>query len=63
MFQLSKRKAAELMLERVKQLAPVASATLPKPRKQAAPKKKTRNLIKVPTLGGTGTYSKPLLRL
>jgi hypothetical protein len=35
------------MLERLKQLAPLASATLPKSRKPVAPKKKTRNLIKV----------------
>ena len=48
LFQLSKRRAAELMLEGLKQLAPVASATLPKPRKPVVPKKKTRNLIKVP---------------
>jgi hypothetical protein len=46
-LQLSKRRAAEQMLESLKQLAPIVSATLPKPRKPVAPKKKTRNLIKV----------------
>ena len=35
------------MLDRLKQLAPVASASVPKPRKVVTGKKKSRNLIKV----------------
>ena len=42
----SKKKAAEMMLERLKQLPPVASAMVLKPRKVVTVKKKTRNLIK-----------------
>ena len=44
---MSKKRAAELMLDRLKQLAPVASASVPKPRKVVTGKKKSRNLIKV----------------
>ena len=44
---MSKKRAAELMLERLKQLPPVASAMVPKPRKVVTGKKKSRNLIKV----------------
>ena len=44
---MSKKRAAELMLDRLKQLAPVASASVPKPRKAVTGKKKSRNLIKV----------------
>ena len=46
-FQVSKKRAAELMLDRLKQLPPVASALVPKPRKVVTSKKKSRNLIKV----------------
>ena len=46
-FQVSKKRAAELMLDRLKQLPPVASAMVPKPRKVVTGKKKSRNLIKV----------------
>ena len=45
---VSKKRAAELMLERLRQLPPVASAGLPvKPKKVVTGKKKSRNLIKV----------------
>ena len=40
------KRAAELMLDRLKQLPPVASAMVPKPRKVVPGKKKSRNLIK-----------------
>jgi len=43
---VSKKRAAELMLDRLKQLPPVASAMVPKPRKVVPGKKKSRNLIK-----------------
>merc|ERR1712012_857952 len=42
----SKKRAAELMLDRLKQLPPVASAQMMKPRKVVTGKKKSRNLIK-----------------
>lgn len=44
---VSKKRAAELMLDQLKHLPPVASASIPKPRKPLAGKKKSRNLIKV----------------
>jgi len=44
---VSKKRAAELMLDKLKQLPPVASALMPKPRKVPTGKKKSRNLIKV----------------
>jgi len=44
---VSKKRAAELMLDQLKHLPPVASASVPKPRKPLAGKKKSRNLIKV----------------
>ncbi|XP_023326146.1 double-stranded RNA-binding protein Staufen homolog 2 isoform X2 [Eurytemora carolleeae] len=43
---VSKKRAAEMMLSKLKQLPPVASITQPKPRKQTMTKKKSRNLIK-----------------
>merc|ERR1719412_1715227 len=43
---VSKKRAAELMLDQLKHLPPVASAMQPKPRKPLAGKKKSRNLIK-----------------
>ena len=43
---VSKKRAAELMLDRLKQLPPVASAQMMKPRKVVTGKKKSRNLIK-----------------
>ena len=45
--QVSKKRAAELMLDQLKHLPPVASASVPKVRKPLAGKKKSRNLIKV----------------
>merc|ERR1719300_1591588 len=73
---VSKKRAAELMLDRLKQLPPVASAMVPKPRKVVPGKKKSRNLIKtepkdgipgvVPVmgLGGDGGQSiNPISRL
>merc|ERR1719412_1578255 len=44
---VSKKRAAELMLDQLKHLPPVASASVPKVRKPLAGKKKSRNLIKV----------------
>jgi len=44
---ISKKRGAELMLQKLRALPPVASAVLPKPRKQTNTKKKSRNLIKV----------------
>jgi len=46
---ISKKKSAELMLKKLRQLPPVASAVLPKQRKQPNTKKKSKNLIKVET--------------
>jgi len=68
---VSKKRAAELMLEQLKQLPPVASALVPRPRKVSNPaKKKARNLIKVETKegcvagGATGDLSiNPISRL
>lgn len=52
---VSKKRAAELMLDKLKQLPPVASALVPKPRKMVTTKKKSRNLIKVESKeGGVG---------
>jgi len=44
---VSKKRAAELMLKKLRELPPVASANVPKPRKQTNTKKKSKNLIKV----------------
>jgi len=52
---VSKKRAAELMLDKLKQLPPVASALMPKPRKVMPGKKKSRNLIKVEQKEGAGT--------
>jgi len=69
---VSKKRAAELMLEQLKQLPPIASAVVPRPRKVSNPgKKKAKNLIKVdakegPIPGGvvTGDQSiNPISRL
>merc|ERR1719282_51358 len=49
---VSKKRAAELMLDRLKQLPPVASAQMMKPRKVVTGKKKSRNLIKVEAKDG-----------
>jgi len=51
---VSKKRAAELMLDKLKQLPPVASALIPKPRKVVSGKKKSRNLIKVEQKEGGG---------
>ena len=52
---VSKKRAAELMLDKLKQLPPVVSALVPKPRKMVTTKKKSRNLIKVESKeGGVG---------
>jgi len=51
---VSKKRAAELMLDKLKQLPPVASALVPKPRKVPTGKKKSRNLIKVEQKDGSG---------
>lgn len=51
---VSKKRAAELMLDKLKQLPPVASALIPKPRKVVPGKKKSRNLIKVEQKEGSG---------
>ena len=51
---VSKKRAAELMLDKVEQLPPVASAIMPKPRKVMPGKKKSRNLIKVEHKEGAG---------
>ena len=53
-LKVSKKRAAELMLDKLKQLPPVASALMPKPRKVATGKKKSRNLIKVEQKEGGG---------
>ena len=53
-LQVSKKRAAELMLDKLKQLPPVASALIPKPRKVVPGKKKSRNLIKVEQKEGNG---------
>merc|ERR1719394_1376658 len=50
---VSKKRAAELMLDKLKQLPPVASAMVPKPRKMVTTKKKSRNLIKVDNKDGS----------
>ena len=50
---VSKKRAAELMLDKLKQLPPVASALVPKPRKMVTTKKKSRNLIKVDSKEGS----------
>merc|ERR1719391_1687168 len=56
---VSKKRAAELMLEQLKQLPPIASAVVARPRKMPNPgKKKAKNLIKVdskegPAIGGS----------
>jgi len=56
---VSKKRAAELMLEQLKQLPPIASAVVARPRKMPNPgKKKAKNLIKVdskegPAVGGS----------
>merc|ERR1712106_1111880 len=69
---VSKKRAAELMLEQLKQLPPIASAVVPRPRKVSNPgKKKAKNLIKVdakegpiPGGGGSGDQSiNPISRL
>lgn len=46
-FQASKKRAAELMIDQLKQLPPLASYPAAKPKKPASTKKKSRNLIKV----------------
>ena len=46
------------MLERLKQLPPVASAMVPKPRKVVTGKKKSRNLIKVRFVTGKSVLAK-----
>jgi len=52
---VSKKRAAELMLDKLKQLPPVASCVVTaKPRKQPPSKKKSRNLIKVEQEKGGG---------
>jgi len=52
---VSKKRAAELMLDKLKQLPPVASCVVTaKPRKPAPGKKKSRNLIKVEQKEGSG---------
>merc|ERR1719347_1687080 len=52
---VSKKRAAELMLDKLKQLQPVASCVVTaKPRKPAPGKKKSRNLIKVEQKEGRG---------
>ena len=59
---MSKKRAAELMLERLKQLPPVASAMVPKPRKVVTGKKKSRNLIKVRFVTGKRAYTDSMFR-
>ena len=51
---VSKKRAAELMLDKLKQLPPVVSALVPKPRKMVTTKKKSRNLIKLENKEGGG---------
>merc|ERR1719189_655916 len=51
---VSKKRAAELMLDKLKQLPPVVSALVPKPRKMMTTKKKSRNLIKLENTEGPG---------
>ena len=49
-FKTSKKRAAELMVEKLKTLPPIASCHLPSTKKKAqnvANKKKSRNLIKI----------------
>jgi len=67
---VSKKKAAEIMLEHLKLLPPVASAMVPRPRKVSNPtKKKAKNLIKNeakdgPVAGSAGDLSiNPISRL
>merc|ERR1711962_1943773 len=66
---VSKKRAAELMLDKLKQLPPVASCVVTaKPRKQPPSKKKSRNLIQVDVKngeqGGDGGQSiNPISRL
>jgi len=67
---VSKKKAAEIMLEHLKLLPPVASAMVPRPRKVSNPtKKKAKNLIKAeakdgPVAGSAGDLSiNPISRL
>jgi len=52
---VSKKRAAELMLDKLKQLPPVVSALVPKPRKMVTTKKKSRNLIKLENKEGGGS--------
>jgi len=52
---VSKKRAAELMLDKLKQLPPVVSALVPKPRKMMTTKKKSRNLIKLENKEGAGS--------
>ena len=56
---VSKKRAAELMLDKLKQLPPVVSALVPKPRKMVTTKKKSRNLIKLENkeAGGSGVVA------
>ena len=47
LFQISKKRAAELMLEELKKLPATPSVTLSKVKRKTVTKKKSRNLIKV----------------